>query len=399
MNNFLKTKKSGSALPLVIVTVVILLTMGLGMLSLGLQSRVYAVRTSDKIAAQVAADAGLVKALYEMNQKLRIKPWDSHNLPITTNESLPNCNQSFSYIVTGNMGSGFTIESVGQSGYSQKKVTGILRLRGPFEYSIFSESRVDLANSSLVTGYNFDENGGNVRIGTNSTEPDSIILRNSATVEGDVFVGMGGDADTGIELKTGANVTGQTSTMSEKIELDPVMVPSWLRYRPFWGTIRDSQTITNSGKYRGINLKNGNIIKIDGAVGLFITGDVILGNSAEIQIVETNPNASLTLYLGGDFEGKNSSAINNLTKDPKKLKIFGLDSSERMLFKNKTDFYGAIYAPSADVIFDNSADAYGAVAANSFVQRNSATFNYDASLREVAADNVIVEFTIQRWHE
>ena len=44
-------------------------------------------------------------------------------------------------------------------------------------------------------------------------------------------------------------------------------------------------------------------------------GLALLDNSAQIQIVETNPNASLTLYVGGNYEEKNGGGVNNLFVD------------------------------------------------------------------------------------
>jgi len=93
-------------------------------------------------------------------------------------------------------------------------------------------------------------------------------------------------------------------------------VPEWLESLPSSGTIQNDSTVTNSVKYSSINLKNSKILLIDGDVSLYVTGEIILGNSAEIQI---DNDASLILYLGGDFEGKNSSTINNLTQNAKKL--------------------------------------------------------------------------------
>jgi choice-of-anchor A domain-containing protein len=103
--------------------------------------------------------------------------------------------------------------------------------------------------------------------------------------------------------------------------------------------------------------------------------------------------------LGGDLEGKNSSTINNLTQDAKKLQIYGLDGCENMQFKNSSDFYGVIYAPNADVLMNNSANLNGSVVAKSFEQMNSATFNYDASLRDAGLNDEAVRFVVARWYE
>jgi hypothetical protein len=113
----------------------------------------------------------------------------------------------------------------------------------------------------------------------------------------------------------------------------------------------------------------------------------------------TNPDAFLILYLGGNYDGKNGSSLNNLTRDPKRFRIYCLDSCISMKLKNSTTFYGAIYAPEATVEFSNSAAAYGAVVAENFSQSNSANFYYDASLRDVGLNDQAVRFVKAKWCE
>ncbi len=395
MKKLLQSKKRGSAIPLAVVAVLILLAMGTGLLSLGLHSRINSIRTTSDIAARCAADAGLIKALFEMNEKLKVKPWDDSTLPFGTNISLPNCDAVFSYAVTGDFGSGYTVESTGIFGQAQRTVSCALQLQGPFEAAIFTKQYLYMKNSGTVDWYNYDADDGNLQIATNSAEPDSVVLHNSAIVNGDIGVGMGGDPDVVI-TNNGATVEGDTFTLTQIYELPPVTVPETLETSPSLGTIKTNTTISSSGKYDNINLQGGKTVTIEGDVTLYIIGDIALGNSAELQIDEYG---SLTLYLGGYFEGKNSSLVNNSTQDPQKLTIYGLDSCETIQLKNSADFYGAIYAPNADVIMHNSGNVYGAVTSKSFEQKNSAIFNYDVSLRDVSTNDAAVYFTITNWHE
>ena len=398
MNRLLQsTKKRGSAVPLAVVAVLILLAMGTGLLSLGLHSRINSIRTTSDIAARSAADAGLIKALFEMNEKLKVEPWNGSSLPQETNTSLPNCDAVFSYTVTGDLGSGYTVESTGISGQAQRAVSCTLQLRGPFEAAIFTENGLELKNSAVVDWFNYTEDDKIMQIGTNNTASGSVVLRNSATVYGDVVVGMGGDP--GVVINDyGATVTGDTRALTERYVMQPVTVPEWLESLPSSGVIPDDtdDTITASARYSSIDLGNSETVTISGDITLYITGDIILGNSAELGIED---GASLILYLGGDFEGKNSSTVNNETQDAQKLKIYGLDSCQTIQFKNSSDFYGAIYAPNADVIMNNSANIYGSVVSKSFDQRNSGTFNYDVTLRDVSINDEAVYFAITNWHE
>ncbi len=123
MKKMRHSKKRGSAIPLAAVAVLILLAMGTGLLSLGLQSRIISIRTASDIAARSAADAGLIKALFEMNEKLKVEPWNDSSLPFGTNISLPNCDAVFSYTVTGDLSSGYIVESTGIFNEAQRTVS------------------------------------------------------------------------------------------------------------------------------------------------------------------------------------------------------------------------------------------------------------------------------------
>lgn len=397
MKKLLRSKKRGSALALAVVAIMILLAMGVGLLSLGMNSRIYSIRTASGIIARCAADAGMTEALFEMNEKLKVKPWNGSGLPEATGVSLPNCDAVYSYTVTGNPGSGYIIESIGTSGQTVKTVTCTLKPQGPFEFAVFGNEGVQLKNSAVVDWYNFDADDESLKVGTNSIASSAIILKNSAMINGDAVVGLGGNP--AIVINNNGTITGDTHALTAINELPSIVVPEWLQSLPSSETIpndTNDTTVTNSAKYNSIQLNTGKTLIIDGDVSLYVIGEIILNNSAEIQI---DNDASLVLYLGGDFEGKNSSTINNLTQDTKKLQIYCLDSCENMLFKNSSDFYGVVYAPNADVIMYNSADMYGAIVAKSLDQRNSSNFNYDALLRDASVNDEAVHFVITNWHE
>jgi len=392
---FSHSKRRGSAIPLALLATVLLLLMGSGLLSLGLNARIFSIRNTSGIAARCAADAGLTQALFEMNEKLKIKPWNGGTLPEVFNEILTNCDATYSYTVTGDVTSGYSIESTGISGQNTKKVNCDLRLQGPFEAAIFAQESIELKNSATVDWYNYSSDDKPLEIGTNSILPGAVILKNSAYVNGDVVVGLDGDPDVAIN-DFGATITGETRALTQEFQLLPVTVPEILLSIPSSGTITSDTLISSDAKYDSIDLKNNKTITIEGDVVLYVTGDFILNNSAELLIED---GSSLILYLGGNLESKNSSSFNNETQDAKKFQIYSLDSCESMTFKNNSDFYGVIYAPDTEVIVNNSAEMYGSVVAKKFEQKNSGDFNYDASLRDADFDDVLIRFAVIKWHE
>jgi len=184
-----------------------------------------------------------------------------------------------------------------------------LRPQGPFEFAVFAEEGAKLKNSALVDWYNFDIDDEILKVGTNSIASGAFTFKNSSTINGDVVVSVGGNPSVVID-DFGATITGDTRALRESNVLPPIAVPQWRESLPSIGTITNDSAVTNSAKYSSIDLKNNKTLLIDGDVTLYITGEIILGNSADVQI---NNDVSLILYLGGNLEGKNSSTINNLT--------------------------------------------------------------------------------------
>ena len=67
MKKLLQAKKRGSAISLAVVTVFILLARGTGLLSMGLNSRIFSKLSTPNITAPCVADEGLTTTLFRMN--------------------------------------------------------------------------------------------------------------------------------------------------------------------------------------------------------------------------------------------------------------------------------------------------------------------------------------------
>ena len=396
----LHLKRDGFAMALVIVTLIILFITGVGLMSLGMHSRSFAVKTCSGIAARSAADAGLTKALFEMNEKLKIKPWDDDNLPFAINEPLLDSDAVFSYKVTGDRHNGYTIVSVGKYGEVIEQVSCDLTLEGPFDTAIYGNDLISLKSGTTIDGYNYTKPGELLKIGTNSILPSRVIARSGVTIKGDVFCGPGGDPDIVIDTKLEAVITGETYALEETFEIPPVEVPKFLQNLPSIGNITTSTTLKGPTKCESISLMS-QTLTIDGPVDLYCNGNFNLDVLSKVIIVDPsiNPNAYLNLYLDGNFTARNSSSFNNATKNPRKLKIYGLDKCISFQFLIDSIFFGAIYAPNAEVALQYSVEVYGAIIGRQLTQQVSADFHYDASLKEGCVSDEMVTFVIKQWHE
>lgn len=394
-----KTRESGAAVVLVLMAVVMLFVMGVGLLSLGLRSRVLVIRTASEIKARCAADAGLTKAVFGMNEKLRVKPWDGSSLPLAVDEVLPNSDATFSYTVTGDIANGYIIESIGKSGHAEKRVYAEIELQGLFEISLLTRGDLILKSDTLIDGYNSldpDDTDVEVKIATNSILPDCIVLNSGVVVDGDVLVGVGGDVDT--VIKDLGGTTGIRYPMLEE-PIFPEVVPPELTDKGKIDLKKETETIgpADSGEYSEITLKNGAILVIDGGdVVLYVTEGIDLGQNCEIKIEE---GASLTLYLDGDMKADNNAGINN-KNSPTKFKLYGIGKEGQYLdLKAKSESFGAVYAPDAVIIVRADGDVYGSLVAEEFEFKAGSDFYYDEALRNVGVNDEGVRFVIKGWRE
>ncbi|MFC1636245.1 collagen-binding domain-containing protein [Planctomycetota bacterium] len=393
---------------LVVVVVMILLAMAAGLLSLGMNSRIYSIRNASDVRARFAADAGLTMALFEMNEKLKTKPWSEDTLPQATNVSLPYCDAVCSYEVTGDLDSGYVITSAGQSGQAQRTVRSTIVSEGIFNNAVFTKADLILKSDTLIDGYNsLDalDTYTDAHIATQSISESTLILNSGVVVNGDVRIGRSGNPDEVIK-DLGAEIVGATYAMTEKVLLPEITVPTTLVYM---GTAisakSDTATITpaDSGTYTAINLKSGQdpgVLEISGGdVELHITGDIELGQSCEIVIKE---GSSLDLYVDGDIHCRESSGINteSAAKMAKTFELYATgEDTQYFDIKANSEWIGVIYAPNAEVSLHAGGDIYGAVVADTFELKAGGSYHYDRALKKVSIEDKGVRLVVDRWSE
>jgi hypothetical protein len=407
MKKLLQVKRPGSAIPLALIVVIILLAMGTGLLNMGLNNRIISIRTSSDIKARCAADAGLTMALYKMNEKKQKGGfWDGSTLPQAIDEKLPYCNTAYSYTITGDLTNGYFVKSVGRADQAQRTVCASLRLKGLFEYAILTKETLMLKPDTLIDGFNSDDpldTDVEVDISTQSTADSSVILNSGVTVEGDITVGVGGNPDTVIK-DLGATTGDRIGGIIE--DPLPLITPPEL---PNIGTdiTAVGETIilnsADSGQYGDIIVSKGEttgILEISGGdVVLYLTGNIDIGESCELIVKD---GSSLTLYIDGDIHCRTKSAINAEypPEEPTKFQIYGTSETQQTFdIKAKNDWSGTIYAPNADVVLYANGDFYGSTVSNSFELKAGGNYYYDEALRKVSVDDLGVRFVVNRWYE
>ena len=141
-------------------------------------------------------------------------------------------------------------------------------------------------------------------------------------------------------------------------------------------------------------METNDYLDINGVVEIWVKNDMILKNSANIQL---EPDSKLTIYLSGELDGMEGTGFNN-GGEPSQLSIIGL-SDNPITINNNGTFCGTIYAPHADVLMHNDTEVYGSIIANNYTQDNDAIFTYDAKLRTVSIEDQYARFVPIHWRE
>ena len=415
MNKIPKLQEAGSALVLAVLAIVLLALTGMALLILSFQTRILAIRTNQGIQALWAADAGVYKAIDEMNKELKAKTWLDDSMPMATNEALLQTDQSFSYKVTKDGSGTYTVTSIGTTGPITKQVSATMHLRGLFEYAIITQEAMSFKADTTLDAYNSNDASKtdvDMQIATTSTSDDQMILNMNVNINGDVLVGVGGDPNTVIK-DTGAT-TGDRSALTVEPEFVTITPPDL----PSKGAL-DVQGTTlaispaDSGEYPSITLATtlvglGDdvvttpaVLQVSGGdVVMYITGDVDLGSSCEIIIAA---DSSLTIYSDGDIVCKNGSNIGyqGSPEEPDHLKIYGTSTTtQKFDIMAKSDWSGVVYAPEADVVLRAKGDFYGSFGVKSFDLMAGGNFYYDEALKsnQTVGDEG-VRFEVARWQD
>jgi hypothetical protein len=410
MNNTVTIRRSrkGAALLMSVVVMVIFTIVGEALLLLSLQSRVQAERVKREAWAQTAADAGAEETLVAMRQVLEdgnngfwgeVQLWKP-NRPLSTVDAAYSVHLESWSEEEG----GFEIRSSGLSGNMERDVYVTYRLKGLFESAVLARNNIDLKAATLVDSVNtevsLDPNysTGRAQIGTCSIADGSVSLGMMAYVDGPIFVGPDGDIETVID-DHGA-LTGPHYVMAQQPVFPTITAPEGLIYYGTDISVTQGTIVfgpSDSGCYSTIDVVQGNLEIEGGDVVLHVTGDISLGMGTEIII---RPDSSLELYFEGDFIAGNSNGINCDGQSPRDLMMYAIGlPGQQVILKAKGDFFGAVYAPDANVVIHNGGDVYGSIVCDTFEMKNNAAFYYDEALRDAEADDQGVRLIISAWRE
>jgi hypothetical protein len=220
--------------------------------------------------------------------------------------------------------------------------------------SISVEKDISLADNSGIGTYGPVP----VSVSTNSTDDEKIELENSSTIQGDVYVGVGGDEDDVIDVSGGASITGSTGSLSSSVTIPDPSAPT-MSGSPIPYSYTSGITTISSDIYASSWTMSGTgIIQISGTVVIYVEDDFTMSDDAQIQL---SSGASLTIYTEKEVEINGNATINSTNADPSDfiLNHLGDDDDNDIVLSDSAQIYANVIANDAELQLTGSARLYG----------------------------------------
>jgi len=255
---------------------------------------------------------------------------------------------------------------------------GNINITGNCMTNSYKSSLVDYPQQQLL---------GDGHIGTTSIGPGVIDVGGNALVNGDAYVGMGGDPVSDIVIGGSGDITGKKAAMPEEMALPSVVVPDF-EYDETGNIILNNKEKTLApGNYYvpKLQLKANSVLNL----GVGYEGEInIVVEDFSVQSAEINipGNVQVNIYVTKSLSTTAGTVINDpnatdVRSTPSNLTILGTPTLAKATFTGTSRIYAAIYLPDTDITITGNQEIMGAVVGSSlYVGQGDARLYLDEDL-------------------
>ena len=332
--------EQGAVTPMMIGLMVLGLSIAISVVGLNQAQNVYTRRDGRYIAAQNLAEAGVDRVVWRLQHAPNWRTIaDEQTVTLGDGQYTVTALKETNGLVTGARVQGW-VPAVNAPGavHSEVYVDITPIASSPFQYAVLGNDSVTVHD--IVNSYN----SGNAActsaavvtqlshgdIATNSTNNNAIQVNGAGQVNGQAFY----PSNAGGGTFQGTNPTGGKGPNPSNTMFQPIpTIPASAIYIPGYcgGSIYDV---------------NGNLVPQPLAPGTYVfTDHVTVVGTDQIEVSGSGP-TTIYFQMDGDIGG--NGILNNCFK-PSNLVIYGGPGVSAIDLHSNTDFYGAIYAPNANI--------------------------------------------------
>ena len=386
-------KKDGAVLLAALICVVILMGLVMGLLAMSLAQAKVAEAGYQLQRTLYIAEAGVDAAAFELLQEQDgileedfgggYHTVNTYNLLETNgidDDGDGEVDEEFETDAEGNLI--MRIVSVGHLNQNQQAIEVDVKVffTDTFGYAALARGSIDMAgncttgsyNSSLVD-YPQQQLLGNGDIGTVDIGLGIIDVGGQAIVNGDAYVGVGGNPDSDIVVGGSASITGNTAAMPEEIALPSVVVPDF-QYDEVGDIILESGEKTLApGNYYVPTLSSKSDSVLNLGVGYEGEINIVVEDLTVKGYVNIPGNVYVNIYVTNSFLITGPAVVNDpnatdIRSTPSNLTFLGTPTLAEATFTAGALTFAAIYMPDTDVKIAGNTEIMGALVASTLYQ-------------------------------
>ncbi len=268
---------------------------------------------------------------------------------------------------------------------------------------VFADEPIGASNIDIIVSDSIDVNGDGVIysyqsqlglpdganlgvdsiLATNSTSGVKIVVHDSGTIEGNVYVGQDGNPDDMISVYGGGSITGILSALDNSIPIPTLNLPPAMPANS--GSLSYGSGVhLLEGDYHASTLTAtlGAILRVRGQVRILIDTTLSL-DGATIEIMD---GGSLVLWCQGDVTISGATKMNAGVGSPVGVSILNIGSHDICITGANTVVCAQILAPESTISVTNSAVLQGGYAGESIAIDSNAIVYLDRDTSPLEID-------------
>lgn len=210
-----------------------------------------------------------------------------------------------------------------------------------------------------------------------------ISIASGIKIFGDVIYGPTGKLD----VASGSVITGGTSARPELEELPPIEVPAIALGKPVNYTSGVPMVVPpGEAGYAALDIGKNTKLVLKGPLTL-VVGDFILRSGA--QLVFDTTDGPIEMHVTSSLDFNTSSVVSTSTQVTSDTMILvSAPEGKTVNFGAKSQFYGFIYAPDAEVHISAQYELYGGLVCQALQLAAQGRMHYDANLGATLASTL-----------
>lgn len=227
-----------------------------------------------------------------------------------------------------------------------------------------SYAKIDSYDSSRGA-YGPTNNAESASVSSNSTGSNKISLNSHNRIEGDAYIGPGGNPSSGIHVDSFSFLTGQKLEADIAATMPSLSPPGGLPADLGNVTYSSGTVIINTDlHFTDLTLSGDATVRIQGDVRIHVNDDFRMYNNSRVIL---DPGATLSLWLDDSIELRDNAQLNADSSATDRLTVYVYGNNERFRMRNSSVMAASVFV-EGDFRMDDDAEFYGRVLAGDDVE-------------------------------